>query len=71
MEAATKELVASRIAICTDCPSSKFTYGVGLTCGNFLRPTEETCGCKLSWKVRLKNQKCPQNKWPKVTGDDF
>jgi len=54
-----------RLKICKSCPSVKTTFGVGLTCGTFGVPSKKnkTCGCKLSWKTGMKNQKCPQGKW--------
>jgi len=26
----------------------------------------KTCRCKLSWKAKLKNQNCPQEKWESI-----
>tara|TARA_R100000231_G_scaffold33800_1_gene29682 strand:+ start:7250 stop:7465 length:216 start_codon:yes stop_codon:yes gene_type:complete len=61
-----KEDYENRISICKKCPDVRNSLGVGLTCGIFLpygNNIPNTCGCKLSWKAKLKNQKCPQNKW--------
>ena len=53
-----------RLDICKACPQSQYTFGVGLTCGDFVRPVSGvSCGCKLTWKTALKNQECPQKKW--------
>ena len=58
-----------RLNICSRCPFSKQTFGVGLTCGTLLRPEYDrngrqlTCGCILKAKTALRNQHCPQNKW--------
>jgi hypothetical protein len=53
-----------RLDICKACPQSEYTFGVGLTCGSFVRPVSGvSCGCKLTWKTALKNQQCPQDKW--------
>tara|TARA_R110000751_G_scaffold12214_4_gene42118 strand:- start:2509 stop:2709 length:201 start_codon:yes stop_codon:yes gene_type:complete len=54
-----------RIEICKLCPAVRNSKGIGLTCGIFLLKNyiPETCGCKLSWKAKLKDQSCPQKKW--------
>ena len=54
-----------RIYICKNCPSIRNSLGIGLTCGIFLLENyiPDTCGCKLSWKAKLKEQRCPQKKW--------
>jgi len=53
-----------RLKVCKECSQSKYTFGVGLTCGAFMQPIEGvSCGCKLTWKTSLKNQECPQKKW--------
>ena len=54
-----------RIKICKKCPAIRNSIGIGLTCGVFLLPDyiQDTCGCKLSWKAKLKDQICPQKKW--------
>ena len=58
-----------RLNICSRCPYSKQTYGVGMTCGTLLRPEYDrngnqlTCGCILRAKTALSGQSCPQNKW--------
>jgi len=72
MEAIAKEASRQeRLTICRACPSVKFTWGVGMTCGDFLRPTEnpKTCGCKMSLKTKLANAECPQGKWLKISKD--
>ena len=62
-----KGVYDKRINICKVCPDVRHSVGIGLTCGVFIGylPSKipNTCGCKLSWKAKLKNQKCPQNKW--------
>ena len=61
---ASKQEYNRRLKICNACKVSKTTYGVGLTCGTFLKPVKGvSCGCKLSWKASIENQNCPQNKW--------
>lgn len=67
---ASKEEFKRRIEICKACPSSQVSFGVGLTCGRpaYLRTSkipedENTCGCVMSIKGRLKNASCPQQKW--------
>lgn len=64
---ASKEKRAKRMLICLGCPSSRRSYGAGLTCGKFMagdmKADPPTCGCKLSWKTSLEEQKCPQGKW--------
>ena len=59
------ETYDKRINICKECPDVRNSKGIGLTCGVFLLQNyiPKTCGCKLSWKAKLKNQKCPQEKW--------
>jgi hypothetical protein len=60
-----------RLSICSACPDSRFSFGVGFTCGYFLNlfpkggiKTEgKTCGCILAVKSRMENQNCPQSKW--------
>lgn len=47
---ASAETRAARRAICNSCVRSK-----GETCG--------VCGCVLSAKAALQNEKCPLNKW--------
>ena len=71
MSSATSKWANERLLICKSCPDSEITFAFGMTCGKFLQPTDKTCGCKLTWKAKLKNSKCPQNKWPKLSGDDF
>ena len=65
MEGATNEVYEKRINICKSCPSVRNSKGIGLTCGVFLIPhyIPKTCGCKLSWKAKIKNENCPQEKW--------
>jgi hypothetical protein len=55
--------VAMRLITCKSCPSVKHTKGVGMTCGKFLSPTENTCGCIISVKARIMAFHCPQKKW--------
>jgi len=53
-----------RAMICAKCQfRTKNIAGIGDSCGTFLLTTEETCGCKLSWKIPLANQNC--KKWEK------
>ena len=46
-----------RLNICSRCPFSRQTFGVGLTCGTLLRPETDsngnklTCGCILMKSV--------------------
>lgn len=47
---ASAETKAARLAVCEACLFSK-----GKTCG--------ACGCVLSAKAALQNQKCPLGKW--------
>ena len=72
MEKAKKEsFKLRRLALCKACPQSQYAFGVGLTCGAFLIPTEGvSCGCKLTWKCGLKNQECPQGIWGKEQKTD-
>lgn len=59
-----KEEYNKRLKVCSSCPASKITFGVGLTCGDFLKPVRGySCGCKLSWKASISSQSCPQEKW--------
>ena len=62
---ADAETYDKRINLCKECPDVRNSKGIGLTCGVFLLKNyiPKTCGCKLSWKAKLKNQKCPQEKW--------
>ena len=62
---ASAELYDKRINLCKQCLSVRNSKGIGLTCGVFLLTNyiPKTCGCKLSWKAKLKNQSCPQEKW--------
>tara|TARA_R100000664_G_scaffold32108_1_gene46525 strand:+ start:732 stop:926 length:195 start_codon:yes stop_codon:yes gene_type:complete len=62
---ADQKTYSERIEICKSCPDVRNSKGIGLTCGIFLLKNyiPNTCGCKLSWKAKLKNQTCPQNKW--------
>ena len=55
----------TRIEICKKCSSVRNSIGIGLTCGVFLLPDyiPNTCGCKLSWKAKIKKEMCPQKKW--------
>ena len=54
----------SRLNICKACSQVEYTFGVGMTCGKFVRPVKGvSCGCKLTWKAGLKGQACPQGKW--------
>jgi hypothetical protein len=65
MKKVSDQLYEKRIDICKNCPSVRNSKGIGLTCGVFLLPTyiPDTCGCKLSWKAKLKDSSCPQKKW--------
>jgi hypothetical protein len=60
-----QKIYEKRIANCKGCKSVRNTIGVGLTCGVFLLPNfiPKTCGCKLSWKAKLQDHDCPQEKW--------
>ena len=61
-----KEEYDRRINICKTCPDVRHSVGIGLTCGVFIgygNKIPNKCGCKLSWKAKLKNQNCPQQKW--------
>jgi hypothetical protein len=49
-EPASAETKAARLATCNACIVTK-----GATCG--------VCGCVLSAKAALQNEKCPLNKW--------
>lgn len=49
---ASVETKAARLAVCAACIVTK-----GETCG--------VCGCVLSAKASLQNEKCPLNKWDK------
>jgi len=67
MEEKQESFKLQRLKICKACPQGVYTYGVGLTCGKFVRPIEGvSCGCKLTWKTALKNQECPQGRWGKI-----
>jgi hypothetical protein len=67
MEKDKKSFKLQRLEICKACPQSIYTFGVGLTCGKFVRPVDGvSCGCKLTWKTGLKNQECPQGRWKKI-----
>ncbi len=67
MEEKQESFKLQRLKICKACPQGVYTFGVGLTCGKFVRPIEGvSCGCKLTWKTGLKNQECPQKRWGKV-----
>ena len=54
---------ATRIVICKMCPQVSRNSVVGLVCGKLAQPTENTCGCILKLKTKLKRQRCPQGKW--------
>jgi hypothetical protein len=55
---------SARMFLCSMCPSSIENRIVGLTCGKLARPVKnETCGCILNIKTKLKDQRCPQGKW--------
>jgi len=67
MENTKKEFKQERLALCKTCPQVKYTWGIGLTCGDYMRPISGvSCGCKLTWKCALKKQECPQGVWGKV-----
>jgi hypothetical protein len=54
----------ARMFLCSMCPSSIENRLIGLTCGKLARPVKnETCGCILNLKTKLKEQRCPQGKW--------
>lgn len=59
------ELFAQRLKVCALCPSRKVHKGAGWTCGTYLLPGKNTCGCIVREKAKLKGFNCPQNKWPK------
>jgi hypothetical protein len=66
---ASPEEYDKRINICKQCPDVRHSIGIGLTCGVFIgygNKIPNTCGCKLSWKAKLKNQNCPQKKWEAI-----
>ena len=54
---------ATRIMICKMCPQVNKLPAIGLVCGKLAQPTENTCGCILKLKTKLKRQRCPQGKW--------
>lgn len=55
--------------ICITCPDSEVntkTYlgvSIGMTCGQFMKDTDKTCGCILALKTVLPGFDCPQKKW--------
>lgn len=60
-----------RLNICKACSQVEYTYGVGMTCGKFIRPVKGvSCGCKLTWKAGLPAQKCPQDKWGPIETEE-
>lgn len=72
-----EELYNDRIIICKTCPLYKIDSKLGEICNSklYLNPVENKistypkhgyyngCGCRLSAKSRLKNSKCPLEKW--------
>tara|TARA_Y100000592_G_scaffold39085_1_gene62037 strand:- start:434 stop:763 length:330 start_codon:yes stop_codon:yes gene_type:complete len=54
---------STRIMICKMCPQVNKLPAVGLVCGKLAQPTDNTCGCILKLKTKLKRQRCPQGKW--------
>lgn len=66
----TPHTIASRIEICSNCPTSvkSKVFGARITtCGKIMHPTDISCGCIVIGgvlpKTSLKEQSCPQNKW--------
>jgi len=54
---------ATRMMVCKMCPEINKVSVVGYVCGKLAQPTENTCGCILKLKTKLKKQRCPQGKW--------
>ena len=52
----TVELKMKRLKICTTCKHVKLSNTIYIRCNE--------CGCFLHPKAKLKNQKCPIDKWP-------
>tara|TARA_R100001015_G_C4546159_1_gene109063 strand:+ start:164 stop:526 length:363 start_codon:yes stop_codon:yes gene_type:complete len=59
----------TRMFLCRQCPESRETSLVGLTCGRLAMPEyfddgkQKNCGCILKLKTAMKKQRCPQGKW--------
>lgn len=72
-----KELYSKRMKICRNCKLYSYNSGIAAICNPYLYLNSETneisktkkegfyrgCGCILSSKTRVKNGKCPTNKW--------
>lgn len=72
-----EELKDKRLSICRNCPLYTETGLIGPMCSPYLYVNPETedvstrfktgyirgCGCRLNAKARLKDAKCPLDKW--------
>jgi hypothetical protein len=45
------DMASARLTICFQCP-----FRSGIFCGK--------CGCELHAKAEVKEEECPENKWP-------
>lgn len=69
---AATTLANERLAICYRCPQIQFHMGMPW-CGTPVigaLTNPETCGCLLTWKVKMKAQRCPLDKWPSGNSGD-
>lgn len=66
---ADAQLQVDRLSICMKCPMLQTYNENKFSCGTFFLPTligeNKTCGCDVNYKVKYKNEECPQGKWLK------
>ncbi|MFW6002226.1 MAG: hypothetical protein ACOCQD_02715 [archaeon] len=60
VDAASEQIIQERFQICLNCPKlivkqKKLSNKKFFKCG--------ACGCFLGYKIKIKSEKCPLNKW--------
>jgi len=58
----TPEGIEHRATLCRECPSKVRKHGIDW-CGKPFTKTDDTCGCVVWAKIRVRGEACPQGKW--------
>lgn len=59
---ATTGQIEARATECRECPSKVRKHGIDW-CGKPFTITDQTCGCIVWAKIRVRGEACPQGKW--------
>jgi hypothetical protein len=60
-----------RAEICSECPLAKYSEAVAVFEKDEIKEVKgmvcNGCGCYLPAKIRVNNEKCPENMWGEIT----